>query len=149
MDGAAPMSNRIAAGRTATEAPAAYSQRRTSANRSASGCGDAGDAALSGLADSGGAEVDFVVYGNSGLQAFEIKKVCNVHPAGLPSLRTFREDNPQSEAATLNRGSERVRIDDVWCLPVTDFLRRTPPAGVTVQGRRCQVITLSVQAAYT
>ena len=74
-----------------------------------------------------GAEVDFVVYGESGLQAFEVKNARKVHSADLRSLRTFRDDYPEAETAVLYRGSQRMRIDDIWCLPVQDFLRQTTP----------------------
>ena len=74
-----------------------------------------------------GAEVDFVVYGESGLQAFEVKNARKVHSADLRSLRTFRDDYPEAETAVLYRGSQRMRIDDIWCLPVQDFLRQVAP----------------------
>ena len=74
-----------------------------------------------------GAEVDFVVYGESGLQAFEVKNARRVHSADLRALRSFRADYPEAETAVLYRGSERLRIDDIWCLPVADFLRQTTP----------------------
>ena len=74
-----------------------------------------------------GWEVDFVVYGESGLQAFEVKNARRVHSADLRALRAFREDYPEAETAVLYRGSERLRIDNIWCLPIADFLRRTTP----------------------
>ena len=74
-----------------------------------------------------GAEVDFVVYGESGLQAFEVKNHRKVHSTDLRALRAFRADCPEAETAVLHRGSERLRIDGAWCLPVEDFLRRTLP----------------------
>ena len=75
----------------------------------------------------GGTEVDFVVYGEMGLQAFEVKNAGRVHSADLRALRAFRDDYPEAETALLYRGRDRLRIDDVWCLPVEDFLRRTTP----------------------
>ena len=74
-----------------------------------------------------GTEVDFVVYGEMGLQAFEVKNTGRVHSADLRALRAFRDDYPEAETALLYRGRDRLRIDDVWCLPVEDFLRRTTP----------------------
>ena len=74
-----------------------------------------------------GAEVDFVAYGESGLQAFEVKNAGKVHSADLRSLRTFRDDYPEAETAVLYRGSQRMRIDGIWCLPVQDFLRQMVP----------------------
>ena len=74
-----------------------------------------------------GAEVDFVVHGEMGLQAFEVKNAARVHSRDLRALRAFREDWPEAETAMLHRGPERLRIDGVWCLPVQDFLRRMVP----------------------
>ena len=75
----------------------------------------------------GGTEVDFVVYGELGLQAFEVKNAARVHSSDLRGLRAFREDYPEAEAAVLYRGRERLRIDGIWCLPVQDFLRSVVP----------------------
>ena len=74
-----------------------------------------------------GTEVDFVVYGESGLQAFEVKNARKVHPSHLRVLRAFRQDYPAAETAVLYCGSRRLRIDNVWCLPIADFLRRATP----------------------
>ncbi|MDE0474759.1 MAG: DUF4143 domain-containing protein [Gammaproteobacteria bacterium] len=70
----------------------------------------------------GGTEVDFVVYGELGLHAFEVKNAGRVYSSDLRALRAFREDYPEAEAALLYRGGERLRIDGVWCLPVQEFL---------------------------
>ena len=74
-----------------------------------------------------GAEVDFVVYGETGVQAFEIKNAARVHSTDLRSLRAFRDDYPEAETAALYRGRERLRTNGVWCLPVEEFLRRMVP----------------------
>lgn len=74
-----------------------------------------------------GAEVDFVVYGETGIEAFEVKNGARVHSTDLRSLRAFRDDYPEAETALLYRGRERLRIDGVWCLPVEEFLRRMMP----------------------
>lgn len=74
-----------------------------------------------------GTEVDFVVYGEPGLQAFEVKNAARVHAGDLRPLRAFREDYPEADAALLYRGRERLRIDGIRCLPVEDFLRRMVP----------------------
>ena len=75
----------------------------------------------------GGTEVDFVVYGEFGLQALEVKNAPTAHSVDLRGLRTFRADYPEAEAALLYRGDERLRIDGIWCLPVADFLRILVP----------------------
>lgn len=75
----------------------------------------------------GGAEVDFVVYGEQGIQAFEVKNAGTIQRRDLRSLRAFREDYPEAEAAVLYRGSEQLRIDHVRCIPVDEFLQSVRP----------------------
>ncbi len=75
----------------------------------------------------GGTEVDFVVYGEPGLQAFEVKNAGKVQSGDLRALRAFREDYPEADTALLYRGRERLRIDGIWCLPVQEFLRGMVP----------------------
>ena len=74
-----------------------------------------------------GAEVDFVVYGETGFQAFEVKNARTVHRGDLRALRALREEHPEAETALLHRGRDRQRIDGVWCAPVEEFLRRMRP----------------------
>ena len=82
----------------------------------------------------GGSEVDFVVYGEAGIQAFEVKNASKVHRRDLRPLRAFRDDYPEAEVAVLYRGRERLRIDDVRCLPVDDFLRTVVPDRHLLEG---------------
>lgn len=74
-----------------------------------------------------GTEVDFVVYGQAGFHALEVKNARRVHSSDLRALRAFRADYPEADGVLLYRGSERLRIDGIWCLPVADFLRRMVP----------------------
>lgn len=74
-----------------------------------------------------GLEVDFVVYGESGLWALEVKNSDRVRPEDLRSLRAFREDFPESRPLLLYRGEERLKIQGVLCLPCVEFLARLRP----------------------
>ena len=75
----------------------------------------------------GGTEVDFVVYGESGIQAFEVKNAARVYRRDLRPLKAFRDDYPEAEATLLYRGRDRLEIDGIRCLPVADFLRGVVP----------------------
>jgi hypothetical protein len=75
-----------------------------------------------------GVEVDFVVYGPRGFWAVQVQNSSDVRPADLRPLRAFREDYPESTGLLLYRGSERRRVDDLWCLPVEAFLRDLHPS---------------------
>ncbi|HEV7669713.1 MAG TPA: AAA family ATPase [Thermoanaerobaculia bacterium] len=74
-----------------------------------------------------GVEVDFVLYGESGFWAVEVKNTTRVRPQDLRALRAFREDYPEAEALLVYRGTEQLRIDGIWCLPGEAFLRDLRP----------------------
>lgn len=75
-----------------------------------------------------GVEVDFVVYGESQFIALEVKNSRKVNRKDLRALKTFRSDYPECKTALLYRGTERLLIDDVWCIPCDEFLRRLMPS---------------------
>jgi hypothetical protein len=72
------------------------------------------------------AEVDFVVYGESGLYAVEVKNSKRVQPADLTALKGFAEDYPQSSRFLLYRGDDRIKRDGVLCIPCEEFLLAFP-----------------------
>lgn len=72
-------------------------------------------------------EVDFVVYGESGLYAVEVKNSAKVRPADLRSLQSFGEDYPESRRFLLHRGKERFLRNGVLCLPCEEFLLSLRP----------------------
>ena len=75
-----------------------------------------------------GVEVDFVVYGAGGFWAFEVKNTARVRSQDLHALQSFVSDDPECEAILLYRGTERLRIDGIWCVPGEEFLRQMQPA---------------------
>ena len=75
-----------------------------------------------------GTEVDFILYGGDGFWALEVKNTTRIRPQDLRGLRSFRDDYPECTAALLYRGTERLRIDGIWCLPGEEFLRQLRPS---------------------
>jgi predicted AAA+ superfamily ATPase len=73
------------------------------------------------------AEVDFVIYGASGLYAIEVKNTRRVNTADLTALKSFAEDYPQSRRYFLYRGDDRLKRDGVLCLPCEEFLLALRP----------------------
>ena len=69
-----------------------------------------------------GSEVDFVLYGESGLYALEVKNGATLHPGDLTGLRSFVRDYPEATPILLYRG-RRVLEHDILCLPCDAFLR--------------------------
>lgn len=75
-----------------------------------------------------GVEVDFVVYGDAGLWAIEVKNTSSVRPADLRALRSFLADYPEAKPLLLYRGRESLLIDGIRCLPASEFLRTLRPS---------------------
>jgi predicted AAA+ superfamily ATPase len=72
-------------------------------------------------------EVDFVVYGDSGLYALEVKNYSQVRQEDLRGLKSFGEDFPESHRWLLYRGKERFLRDGVLCVPCEEFLLQLKP----------------------
>jgi predicted AAA+ superfamily ATPase len=65
-----------------------------------------------------GVEVDFVLYGERGLHAIEVKRSAVVRGENLAGLRLFAEDYPPAKLWLLYGGKKRLRLDRVECLPL-------------------------------
>jgi uncharacterized protein len=67
-----------------------------------------------------GDEVDFVLYGDRGLRAFEVKMAQNVRPDDLRSLLRFRTDFPEAKTHFLYLGKRRWHDRGMEVLPFFD-----------------------------
>jgi uncharacterized protein len=72
-------------------------------------------------------EVDFVIYGEFGIYAIEVKNSRRVDSSDLTALRHFAEDYPQSQRYLLYRGEDRIKRDGVLCIPCEEFLLALRP----------------------
>ncbi len=68
-------------------------------------------------------EVDFVLYGDRGIIAFEIKRTAKVSRAMLSGLKSFLKDYPMAKAYFIYGGQRRIRQDDIDIVPLTDTLK--------------------------
>jgi predicted AAA+ superfamily ATPase len=75
----------------------------------------------------GGAEVDFILYGEHHFHAVEVKTSKQIHSKSLRSLKTFVADYPEATGVLLYRGTEKLMVDGIICWPVDDFLRQLKP----------------------
>ena len=75
----------------------------------------------------GGIEVDFILYGEGGIYAFEVKNTARVRPGDLKPLAEFRKDYPMGKTVLLYRGNDRLLRKDVLCLPCEEFLGKLDP----------------------
>ncbi len=80
-----------------------------------------------------GVEVDFVVYGDDGLWALEVKRSSRVHSRDLRPLKAFRSDYPECTPVLLYCGTERLVVDGILYLPCEEFLVDLTPDTTLIQ----------------
>ncbi len=74
-----------------------------------------------------GLEVDFIIYGEMGCYAIEVKNSRIVSPEDVRGLHHFIEDYPEAKPLLLYRGTSPIQYKNVLCLPVEQFLRQLQP----------------------
>jgi len=72
-------------------------------------------------------EVDFVLYGEQGIFAIEVKNSDKIRKQDLRSLNEFMSDYPESHTIFLCRGKERLFKNNIPCLPCDEFLYALHP----------------------
>lgn len=75
----------------------------------------------------GGSEADFVIYGPHDFVVLEVKNTDRVNTRDLRGIRAFRSDYPIATPMFLYRGVERLLVEDVWCVPIEEFLTQLRP----------------------
>lgn len=73
-----------------------------------------------------GVEVDFILYGEQGLHAFEIKHSSQVHSKSLKGLKQFLEDYPEASATLIYLGKNREYHGKIEVIPMKDLLLELP-----------------------
>jgi len=71
--------------------------------------------------------VDFVIYGEDGLFAIEVKNANHIYPVDLKGLMAFKEDYPEAVCILIYRGHERLQKDGILCIPIEEFLFQLHP----------------------
>jgi len=72
---------------------------------------------------SNGMEVDFILYGDKGLKAFEVKRTKRVSRRMLSGLMSFSRDYPMAQAYFIYGGNRYMRKDNIEIIPVTDVVK--------------------------
>lgn len=72
-------------------------------------------------------EVDFIIYGESGIYAFEVKNTNKVRKQDQTGLIAFKKDYPQAQCFLLYRGDQRRKVNDILYIPCETFLRDLIP----------------------
>jgi predicted AAA+ superfamily ATPase len=73
-----------------------------------------------------GQEVDFVLYGESGLIAIEVKRASSIRSRELSGLKTFAKDYPESTRYMFYGGKRRKFRDDIALIPIEEALSDLP-----------------------
>lgn len=68
-------------------------------------------------------EVDFILYGQKGIMAFEIKRTGKVIGPMLSGLKSFLRDYPMAKAYFIYGGERRMREGDIEILPIIAALK--------------------------
>lgn len=68
-------------------------------------------------------EVDFVLYGERGLLAFEVKHSNKISSKDLHGLKAFAQDYPEAQRFILYGGHRREYIDGIHVIPVVEALQ--------------------------
>jgi hypothetical protein len=71
--------------------------------------------------------VDFVLYGEHGFYAFEVKRSRSLQPADMRGLKAFRGEYPACKPVLLYGGRDRLLRDGILCVPVDEFLLQLKP----------------------
>lgn len=71
-------------------------------------------------------EVDFVMYGERGIRAFEVKRTGKVTKSMLRGLRSFLKDYPMAKAYFVCGSSRYMRRGPIDIIPFEDTLKKLP-----------------------
>lgn len=75
-----------------------------------------------------GVEVDFVIYGETGFYAIEVKNTSRLRSEDFKGLLEFQKDYPTAECILLYHGKELIRNkQNILCYPIETFLRQLKP----------------------
>ena len=68
-------------------------------------------------------EVDFILYGEKGIRAIEIKRTAKITSSHLKGLHAFLKDYPDAKAFMLYGGSRVMWEGNIQIIPVEEFLK--------------------------
>lgn len=74
-----------------------------------------------------GEEVDFILYGEQGILAIEIKRRKRITPKDLKGLRLFLQDYPGTKAYLVYGGDKTLHEKEITILPIKKFFKNIKP----------------------
>ncbi len=79
-----------------------------------------------------GLEVDFIIYGENGFWAIEVKNGSKVNSKDVRSLLHFQTDYPECKPVLLYRGAYSLMEKGILCMPCEEFLKQINPNHVLI-----------------
>jgi hypothetical protein len=67
------------------------------------------------------------VYGSTQFYAIEVKNSNRVRIEDLSGLKNFKADYPECTPVLLYRGKERIKMDGIICIPLSEYLPQILP----------------------
>ena len=71
-------------------------------------------------------EVDFVLCGDKGIRAFEIKSTGKISSSMMRGLRAFQKNYPSAKMYFIYGGERRLRDGDIAIFPIKNALKELP-----------------------
>lgn len=71
-------------------------------------------------------EVDFVLYGEKGIKAFEIKRTGRISTSMLKGLNAFKKDYTEASVYFVYGGERRLREGDITIVPMREAFKELP-----------------------
>lgn len=71
-------------------------------------------------------EVDFVLYGEKGIMAFEIKRTSRLSNSMLSGLKSFLRDYPMAKASLVYGGEKYMKEGSIEIIPIKELLKNLP-----------------------
>jgi predicted AAA+ superfamily ATPase len=75
---------------------------------------------------SNGQEVDFVLYGEQGLIAIEVKRTSTIRPREMSGLRAFIKDYPMAKPLLLYGGPHHLFEKGIEFIPLEKAIKNLP-----------------------
>jgi len=72
------------------------------------------------------AEVDFILYGEKGLLAIEVKRSAKVSGSMLSGLKAFKRDYPMARSVLVYGGKRELQEGDIRVIPAEKFFQELP-----------------------
>ena len=75
---------------------------------------------------SNGQEVDFILYGEKGLIAIEVKRAAKIRKKELAGLKAFSKDYPEAKLYLFYGGNKKLFLENITLIPIEEAIANLP-----------------------